>query len=179
MFLLKVITYAGGSLTMNKPFKLFSSPRTVIFFILTIAVMIAIFLFSCENSDDSSETSGNIVEIVIDVCYDDFDEMSNSEQQNVYNDISHIIRKTAHFTAFAALGFCASMFLGRRKLFSWKSLGTLIFCFLYACSDELHQYFVPGRACMFTDVLIDTSGSLTGMLFSLIILMIAKRAAAT
>ncbi len=163
---------------MNKPFKLFSSPRTVIFFILTIAVMIGIFLFSCENSDDSSETSGNIVEIVIDVCYDDFHEMPYAEQKDVYDNISHIIRKTAHFTVFAALGFCASMFLGRRKLIGWKSLGTLVFCFLYACSDELHQYFVPGRACMFTDVLIDTSGSLTGMLVSMVILMTVKRAAA-
>lgn len=163
---------------MNKNFKLFSSPRTVIFFILTIAVMIAIFLFSCENSGDSSETSGTIVEIVIDVRYDNFEELPPAEQQSIYDDISHIIRKTAHFTAFAALGFCVSMFLGERKAVSAKSFGGLAFCFLYACSDELHQYFVPGRACMFTDVLIDTSGSLTGMLLSLIILLIAKRAAA-
>lgn len=157
---------------MNKKIRLFSSPRAVIFFILTIAVMIGIFLFSCENSDDSSETSGNIVEIVIEVCYDNFDEAPPAEQQDIYDSVSHIIRKTAHFTAFAALGFCVSMFLGKRRVVSAKSLGTLIFCFLYACSDELHQYFVPGRACMFTDVLIDTSGSLTGMLISLLILSI-------
>lgn len=160
---------------MNKAFNIFSSPRAVIFFILTIAVMIGIFMFSCENSDDSSETSGNIVEIVIDVCYDNFDEAPPAEQQDIYDEISHIIRKTAHFTAFAALGFCTSMFLGRRKLINKKSLGALVFCFIYACSDELHQYFVPGRACMFTDVLIDTSGSLTGMLISLIILMLIHR----
>lgn len=157
---------------MDKIFKLFSSPRAVIFFILTIAVMIGIFMFSCENSDDSSETSGNIVELVIDVCYDNFNEASPAEQQDIYDTISHIIRKTAHFTAFAALGFCTSMFLGRRKIISNKSLGALAFCFIYACSDELHQYFVPGRACMFTDVLIDTSGSLTGMLISLLILLL-------
>ncbi|MBP3379372.1 MAG: VanZ family protein [Ruminococcus sp.] len=154
---------------MNKTSKNFSSPRAVIFFILTIAVMTAIFLFSCENSGDSSETSGTIVEIVIDLRYDNFNELSPAEQQNIYDDISHIIRKTAHFTAFAALGFCVSMFLGRCKFFSAKKLGALVFCFLYACSDELHQYFVPGRACMFTDVLIDTSGSLTGMFISLIV----------
>ncbi|MCM1529418.1 MAG: VanZ family protein [Alistipes sp.] len=157
---------------MNKKFKLFSSTRAAIFFILTIAVMIGIFLFSCENSDDSSETSGNIVDIVIDVCYDNFDEAPPAEQQDIYDSVSHIIRKTAHFTAFAALGFCVSMFLGKRRLVSAKSLGALIFCFLYACSDELHQYFVPERACMFTDVLIDTSGSLSGILISLVLISI-------
>ncbi len=157
---------------MNKTFKIFSSTRAAIFFFLTIAVMTAIFLFSCEDSGDSSETSGNIVEIIIDVCYGDFNELLISEQQSIYDSISHIIRKTAHFTAFAALGFCSSMFLGRRGPISVKSLGALIFCFLYACSDELHQYFVPGRACMFTDVLIDTSGGFTGMLISLILLKV-------
>ena len=29
---------------------------------------------------------------------------------------------------------------------------------LYACSDELHQLFVPGRAGMIRDVLIDSVG---------------------
>ena len=36
---------------------------------------------------------------------------------------------------------------------------TIAICFLYAVSDEIHQYFVPGRACRLFDVLIDTSGS--------------------
>ncbi len=36
---------------------------------------------------------------------------------------------------------------------------TVLICFLYAVSDEIHQYFVPGRACRMLDVIIDTSGS--------------------
>ena len=60
-----------------------------------------------------------------------------------------------------------------RLLKSLKNAGVIAFCFLYACSDELHQHFTPGRACMFTDVLIDTGGALTGMLMSLIILAFA------
>ena len=42
-----------------------------------------------------------------------------------------------------------------RKMF----LITILICFLYALSDEIHQSFVPGRACRALDVLIDTSGS--------------------
>lgn len=36
---------------------------------------------------------------------------------------------------------------------------TILICFLYAVSDEIHQYFVPGRACRIFDVTIDTLGS--------------------
>ena len=37
----------------------------------------------------------------------------------------------------------------------------------YACTDELHQLFVPGRAGMVTDVLIDSTGAalITGLLW--------------
>lgn len=35
---------------------------------------------------------------------------------------------------------------------------------LYAASDELHQYFVPGRACQLRDVVIDGLGVLIGVL---------------
>ena len=34
---------------------------------------------------------------------------------------------------------------------------------LYACTDEIHQTFVPGRAGMLTDVLIDGGGALIGL----------------
>lgn len=36
---------------------------------------------------------------------------------------------------------------------------TILICFLYAVCDEIHQYFVPGRACRVFDVLVDTAGS--------------------
>ena len=34
---------------------------------------------------------------------------------------------------------------------------------LYACTDEIHQLFIQGRAGQLKDVLIDTIGSLTGI----------------
>ena len=37
---------------------------------------------------------------------------------------------------------------------------TLVFCFLYAITDEIHQMFVPGRAAMIRDVIIDSCGAL-------------------
>ncbi len=39
---------------------------------------------------------------------------------------------------------------------------SILFSFLYACTDEIHQIFVPGRSAQFRDVLIDTLGASFG-----------------
>ena len=53
----------------------------------------------------------------------------------------------------------------KRKLSMWNFLiRAEIFCALYACSDEFHQYFVPGRSCKFFDVCVDSSGAFFGAL---------------
>ena len=41
---------------------------------------------------------------------------------------------------------------------------SIIATFIYALSDEIHQFFVPGRTCAFRDVLIDTIGGVTSIL---------------
>ena len=143
--------------------------------IMTIAVMVCIFLFSCENADDSSDTSGNFVNLIISIFYGDYDELPLWEQEEIRGNISHFIRKTAHFTIFAALGFFAFLTSGQKKLLCKGTAAVLIFCGLYAVSDEIHQYFVPGRACMLRDMLLDTCGSLAGIAAALAAVKIFSR----
>ncbi len=143
-------------------------PYKIIFFFLSIACMVMIFRFSCEDSDKSTDTSGNVTDYVVEYTVSDYEDLSPAEQNSIYAKIDHIVRKTAHFTIFTVLGFLTSCAAGKRKLLSKSTAVVLAFCFLYACSDEIHQYFVPGRACRPLDVLIDTSGSLTGILISLL-----------
>ena len=45
-----------------------------------------------------------------------------------------------------------------------KILYSQIFVTIYAMSDEFHQYFIPGRAALVTDVMIDSIGGLFGMM---------------
>ena len=60
-------------------------------------------------------------------------------------------------------------------VFSLKSVKlmvcSVVFCILYAMSDELHQMVVPGRGAMVSDVVIDTLGSI----FAVFIYMFIKR----
>ena len=147
-------------------------PARVVFAVLTIACMVTIFLFSGDNADASSHKSSKITKAAVETLVKDYDEMSPEKQQSVLDKAEHIVRKLAHFSIYTLLGFLASFTVGRRRLFSRKSLGVIVFCFLYACSDEIHQLFVPGRSGMFTDVLIDTGGAVTGMLVSMLLMFI-------
>ena len=49
------------------------------------------------------------------------------------------------------------------------------FCFLYACSDEFHQAFVPGRVGQFSDVLIDMIGVLLGVISVCLVYFMKER----
>lgn len=54
----------------------------------------------------------------------------------------------------------------QKKLSMWNFLiRAEVFCALYACSDEFHQYFVPGRSCKLFDVCVDSTGAFFGALF--------------
>lgn len=141
----------------------------VIFVLLTAACMIGIFLFSCENADNSSETSGSVAEMLLCIFRPGYNDLTDSEKAALIEGLQHFVRKTAHFTAYMTMCFFASLAVGRRRLLSRGSAGTVIFCFLYACSDELHQHFVPGRACMFRDVLLDTAGGTVGILITMLL----------
>ena len=83
----------------------------------------------------------------------------------------HIVRKLAHFCEYLLEGFLLMLCLRvyTRHFFkhvSWPMLGGL----LTALTDETIQLFVPGRSGQVTDIWIDFSGVMTGLLVGLILL---------
>lgn len=127
----------------------------VIFWLLTLAIMYIIFGFSSESGEESKEVSESVLSVII---------------EYIGNIISHnALRKLAHFSEYAALGFCMSgaiYFTFSKNRFYIP----LIPCVLYAAGDEIHQYFVPERACRLFDVFVDSCGSLTGILLFLAVI---------
>ena len=83
----------------------------------------------------------------------------------------HIVRTLAHFCEYLLEGFLLMLCLlvYTRHFFkhvSWPMLGGL----LTALTDETIQLFVPGRSGQVTDIWIDFSGVMTGLLVGLILL---------
>ena len=136
--------------------------RRIIFLILIIINCITIFWYSNQVADASSNSSGRVVQFLVD-NFHVTDGMNKEEAETFCSEVLQpIVRKTAHFTLYTLLGFfimnCAITFKGttyQNGLSSWF-LGTI-----YAISDEIHQIFVEGRSCEFLDICIDSLGILT------------------
>lgn len=132
----------------------------VVFWTLTLSIMYIAFCFSSETAAESEQVSQGVLDIII---------------EHLGNVISHhMLRKIAHFSEYAALGFC----MGGAIYFTFnknKFYISLIPCVIYAASDEIHQLFVPERSCEFLDVIIDSCGSSLGILIFMLILLIINR----
>lgn len=130
-----------------------------------------IFFFSAQPDTISSEQSGffaRLLSLILGV----------GEESAIFTTLHYIVRKGAHFTVYAVLGgLCANALARTTQLFTRKPqlfLCALGVSMLYAISDEIHQYFVPGRAMMATDVLIDTCGAAFGIVLVILFLLHAK-----
>lgn len=146
-----------------------------------------IFCMSAHPGGESGALSRQIVELIISIIVPDYANLPIDDQASWFNAVHLFVRKLAHFTEFAILGGLVINLLMRIPTFANKqdacitptaSIGiSWILTCAYAASDELHQAFVPGRACMFSDVLIDSAGALTGILFVAAIAHIRTRIA--
>ena len=150
----------------------------ILFLILTLAVMVTIFMFSSQNAEESSQTSSTITKAAVIIIDSNYYNEPPEKQKEIWDLASFIVRKLAHFSIYTVLGFCASTTLGRRKLFTLRSLGAVAFGSLYALTDEFHQSFSAGRSCEFRDMMIDSGGALLGMLISVAVMGIAGHIAA-
>ena len=125
--------------------------------------MAVIFVFSSFNADQSGGMSDSIVSTQITFFHDWFGLYASSVLIHV---LSLIVRKSAHVFIFLMLGVCAANTMryltDNGKVVFWASLG---WCSFYGATDELHQYFVPGRACMWQDWVLDIIGAFIGIGF--------------
>lgn len=87
----------------------------------------------------------------------DFDFLTNAWQADP-------VSWAAHFTEYAILAALLWQALQRTSRFQQHAARwAFLFAVLYACSDELHQFFVPGRYADPRDVLVDALGALAGL----------------
>ena len=133
--------------------------------------MVMIFLFSGQTGDDSGRTSTNILQLVVKLLCWNFETLPGARQAQILETWHVIIRKGAHFAEYAVLGGLISNALrGFPRLKSWKWVISIGASALYAVTDEIHQYFVPDRACRFLDVCIDTAGAAFGTVIFAIVM---------
>ncbi len=142
--------------------------KRFIFLTLSILWMVLIYSMSAKTASASTEDSMFITDYIIKFFF-------SNPSEELLSFAENIIRKIAHFTEYAVLSILLTLTLKSFGLTLKKSAFAVLISFLYAASDEIHQYFVPGRACRTFDVLIDTSGAFVGYIICVYFQKIFKR----
>lgn len=131
------------------------------YWLLPLLWMSLIFVGSADKNSYRHSSS-----IVVPLLHWLFPHMSEAHVEAIH----HVCRKCAHLTEYAVL----ALFLWRAvrkpvrndpRPWRWREAAiAVVIVFAYAASDEFHQIFVPGRTPLVSDVFIDTSGAVIGML---------------
>ena len=146
-----------------------ASRKKKIHFLITLAVMVFIFTQSALPGKISGAESSTVVRLVIWLA----DALGIPGFTELDADIIHtVVRKMAHFLEYMLLGGCLMVnthdwYEEKKKDAGqqgawWLVLISMAAGAVYASTDELHQYFVPERACSLRDVCIDSAGVAVG-----------------
>lgn len=145
----------------------------ILWLILTFFQMSFIFFMSSRDAAHSSLDSLGVTRWICNIFVSDWNNLSAVNQAQIIENIHGWIRMCAHFTEFAVLGLllflCVRYFLTGKIKAKHVAILSWAFGTIYAVTDEIHQYFVPGRACEITDVVVDSAGVICGIIIALII----------
>ena len=133
--------------------------KRIVFLFLSVMWMSLIFYFSSQTADISGASSGGIALKIIKLFVD-------SPSPELVGIFETIIRKIAHFTEYAVLAILLYQTMRSFNISTNKAFLSVIIAIVYAITDEVHQHFVPGRACRVYDMFIDSFGSLSGYYIS-------------
>lgn len=149
--------------------------RFLLDIIIILCWMGIVFTFSAQPGRNSTNLSGSIAEKIVNIVHRN-DDLTSKEKTELTKKYNRVLRKLAHYTIYLLGGIAIISFIN--SLMNNKKLTitlTILSGFVYALSDEIHQSFTPGRDPRITDVLIDTSGVITGVIIYIVILAIAKK----
>ena len=149
--------------------------HTMILLFLILTLLVAMYILSSQNADHSSKQSHTVTRWILGLFHPGFSEMEAKLQDKLIKQYDVYIRKAAHFSEFALLGFLLSLLFGRNRKACYTLLFSSLLSFLCGCADEFHQHYVSVRGPAFTDVLIDFSGSISGICLGILILFLFYR----
>lgn len=137
-------------------------------FILLIACMVFVFLFSAQSKEISAKLSEKVTRWIVALFVSDYYRLDTDIQLAYIDQLQHIIRKAAHVVLYCFLGiFTTSIMLTYKMPNKAHVMTAFGFCLIYAVTDEVHQISVTGRGARVYDVGIDSIGALLGIFLTL------------
>ena len=118
--------------------------RIIIKLILVILWLFVIFSFSAQKGEDSSSLSDGILIKIAEFINEE--ELPLTKKEMVIDKYSIYIRKFAHFFVYFILAILVFLLLKEFFFITPKTvIYTVLFCLIYAVTDEIHQMFVSDR----------------------------------
>lgn len=140
-------------------------PKKYFLVIATLLWVAVIFAFSLQPGDVSSDVSMGLGRWMVENILPGGTEYLEKLTPEKLESWHFLLRKAAHFTEYFVLGvmmtFTQLQYKRKRKWMNY--LLAAILCILVASTDETIQLFVSGRCGRLSDVLLDSCGSLTGV----------------
>lgn len=127
----------------------------IIAWVLVVVWAIFIFFMSAHLGSDLDEGVGIVGAIK---------HWLNGVQASILGPNVDVVSPIAHFCEYAVFGVLLEWALGMH--IDWKRalVFAVVIASMYGVTDEIHQYFVPGRMCDPLDWLVDTTGAFCGAL---------------
>lgn len=140
----------------------------IVFTTVVVLWMCAIFWFSAQPAEESTQMSLGVGYEVGKLFVPGFSQWSAKEQKAFAEKVDYPVRKCAHASEYMILCFLLYFAVSSYPVNRKKSmLLALLLTVFYAMTDEVHQLFVPGRSGRITDVAIDTAGALVSVVLLL------------
>lgn len=148
--------------------------KTILNLIVIVIWLFIIFCFSAEDAEKSQHTSDQVIIKTVETIKQE--KLPEEEKKILVNKYMVIVRKSAHFFLYFILGIL--LFLFWKKIYGITPktiIYTMIFCFIYACSDEIHQLFINGRTARIFDIFVDSSGALLATSITTILFLLKTK----
>ncbi|MBX9139310.1 MULTISPECIES: VanZ family protein [unclassified Clostridium] len=135
--------------------------RVIISWTLLIGWMLFIFCMSNQPAEVSTKQSDLVIKL--------FSAIGIDLNTHLGSLASFIVRKAAHFTEYFILYYFAILVCKNYVDIKRARIYSLFIVLGYAITDEIHQYFIPGRSMAIRDVIIDFSGGVFGFIINWVI----------
>ena len=148
--------------------------RILVAIVLWLSSFGIIFWFTSYSGEDSSRVSMAVARFIRDLIARNFYVNPHDEFWDIT--LHAMIRKLAHYTEFFYHGITTGFLMVTLIKKKWISFSSSVFiCLATAAFDEYRQRFIPGRGPQWSDVLLDATGALTGLLVFFLVYAVCSR----
>ncbi len=139
--------------------------RKILIWIPVFFWMVFIFYMSDQPGGISNDLSTDFSRLIAEIAEKiGVIEPDTAKDELFLNNLNAYIRQFAHGFSYFMLALISIVtYRAAGRTYRAAVPLVLLLCVIHALMDEIHQYFVPGRATEFYDILTDTCGALTAV----------------